>query len=188
MRVENSTNYDTRVLRSLVIAVYNSLKAEVGHPLRGWNNLIIDVHYGRRKVSGQGVIGLRVPKVDPTRAVLKQLAGGGAQEQASVRRLAYYVWWYLMHEYRLGDRIPKNVGMETFAWAEERFGEVVPLLPPKVKAKTTREQLQQKRLKRVLELKKQWLRKQKLAETKLKKLDQRQKYYERALRTESPTS
>ena len=164
MKVINKTHWRTDQLTKLLHEV---AKLELDPEKK--KNIIVTFKYSRGRHSGYAYIGgqnavIRVPKAGPVNVV--HLAWVIAHEFAHLRGLRHremrgskYMW----------------AGRHYFDWAG-----TYPIEKKPAKEKPKAADVQDVRYKRVLELKKAWQTKLKRAQTAIKKLNAKQKYYERA--------
>jgi len=209
MKINNETSYDTKVIRSLVAAVHSWMakdiklgRKKIGRlQKRVWDPLQVNVT-DKANVStctasvivptvfvrAKGVqFTLPVRKARTLEAALKSVKQGRGDlssllnTQSEIRSVARVIWHNLLHLYGYEHhQFPKEMP-HTFDWAVKEFGEKLPLKQPKPKVPKTKEEKQRARYERVLELEKEWLRKFKLAQTKIKKLRVKKRYYEKEL-------
>lgn len=165
MRVVNQTSYDTRTMRKLLTAAYAAVR-KYEQPASWWRRLTVTIEYGKRvttETSGfaylhGGPMTLRVPRA-------------AASQQGFAETAAHE----LMHCY----------GYRHGEFYDATLAAVLPDLPGEIPSKPVRPVVKidprASRYARVLELEKSWTRKLKLAQTKLRKLRDRRKYYEQTL-------
>lgn len=185
VRLKNTTQYDGRVLRSIILRTHRALTKIVFPPpfwSAYWQQLVLwvalpgDDSTGRRS-NFLGI--LLVPRPTTVVNVVFDQLEGRRVRHLRTDQFALMVWDELL--FRMGKPRNAYVSVRTFEWTTRAFGEFVPLRPEKVKAKPTKQRLQELRYKRLLERKKGWLRKAKLADTKLKGIKKQERYYEREL-------
>lgn len=161
MIVDNQTPHSTRELRRLALIAYTAVRKHEGKMFQ-WGRVKLRFIRAKKWVSGYAYVGgtlsvIRVPKV--------------CHKQRLVKVLAHEIF----HLY--GYRHENFCDHGLYDWLPEVPG----LLEPPAPKVTPAVDRQRERYERVLELEKAWLRKQKLAVTKLRSLRERRKYYEKAL-------
>jgi hypothetical protein len=186
MKIKNRTRYDSRVLARVFALVHSWMAKEIGHKLRQWPRLDVEVKYrnsGRLGVSGCATVGgwhmtLRLPQ--------ERIASGEGRLRTAT--LAWVVWHELLHTYgyrhdRFSPPAMYNTdSAERFAFVVEKIGsEMVADAAVKVKVKPTKETTQRARYDRLVANEKAWQSKLKRAQTALRKIAKRKRYYERQL-------
>jgi len=177
VKLKNETKYSGRELRSLFTAVYRRMeKTEGPHPgwMRGYS---IRVRYSRRsgRVSGNAWI-----KGNSQNLFLPR-------GRVSVETLATVFEHEMFHSYgyrhnAIGARFTwSESNRASFAWAVERFGRSLGEREPEAKAKPKGPVLQEHRYSLVKAGIERWEKRKKAAETRLKTLRRKARYYERAL-------
>lgn len=176
MKIKNSTRYSTRELRSLFSAVYRNLAKHEGAHFN-WRGYTFHVGYSRRRgrVSGNAWIrGVSANIFLP-------------RGRVDTTTLAIVVEHELLHSYgyrhnAIGSLATwGDVNRATFAWVPEKFGPVLEEKEKAKRAKPTGTALQEHRYRLVKAGIERWEKRKKAAETRLKNLRRKARYYERAL-------
>lgn len=172
MKLINDSPYDTRVLRSIAVAVYRWLRKIEGRKAPGWETMALHVGTRAEKAGSEWLGYIQVPKLtgDEWHQAARGVTDGAAYTS---ERFARRVCWWLMRAY--GSRVFSEVIDPKVL---RRLPQFVPLKV--VKPKPARDQVQE-RYERTLELERSWVRKCKLAQTKLKKVRLKRRRYEKVL-------
>jgi hypothetical protein len=176
MKVVNKTRYSTRTLRSLFTEAYRRLAKDEG-PLPSWKWMTVTVNYSRNwgRVSGRaslrgGWVRMNLPKGSVDAMTLAKVVDHEFQHS----------YGYTHDKMVGGAKFHAGPYHETFSWARERFGEMLtesrdmPKLKPKKDLQAHRAALVDAGILR-------WEKKLKYAQSKLRSLRQRKRYYDRAL-------
>lgn len=181
MKVENKTLYRTDHIRAII---YETLRRiPLGVPADWMRLLRVEVTYNRHKEgSSSGLTWLNKPsmrlmlpraqvdKVDFAHTIAHEIAHTRGFTHNDMRGVAWY------------NRVGR--WRELYAFAEE-----MPLGQKEEKGvRCPAVGLQERRYRRVLEQETTWARKLKLAQTKVKKLKAKRRYYERALAAKKATT
>lgn len=180
MKIINKTQYDTRLLRSVICATYNRVKKTEG-PLCFWRQLKIKITSGRRRKR-------------------KHIAGGRARidgplmwlflpiDHCDTADFAWTVEHELLHNYGYGHRKMPRIDWETYRqnykWAVDQYGEFIFPKAPKEKPIVD---LQMKRYERLCQREKTWISKESLAKKALAKIRKSKRYYEKQLAAKNKT-
>jgi len=177
MKMLNKTQYDTNALRSLLTEVHNLVSKTEGR-LKTWGGLRVKVVTGRNgRISGYAYLTghfmrLRIPK---------------PETHPKPHDIAYLMEHELMHCYgykhsQMGVcRRGWATAAERYKWADEMFPQGIPVKTPKVRVTPDKADIQEKRYLRVVAQVKTWTTKLKRAQTAIKKLAVRRRYYEKVL-------
>lgn len=183
MRIKNESPYDTRVLRRIVCWTYRWLASNygVGHWWKLLTFYVLPAGVREPQMHAPSLL-MRSAKLRGTEwiALTRQYHGAPADELlripgrgVSSDEVATYAFQLMMALYgqsvrgRFLPQLPKT------------FPTLVPLRTARPAA--PKRDVVRERHARVLELERTWTRKIKLAQTKLKKLRQRRRYYEKQL-------
>lgn len=184
MKVVNYTGYDTRVLRSIILAVYRQVRKQYRRDATDWKlRSFVILYNGQRRPADldkhKPNWQLRVPPPpDPGKNMLKSLVGQKVSEPR-VSEFAWLAWQFVMFSFG-ASRLSASVTPRSFAFLEREHGSLLPLAPER--PEKPKKPVQQERYERIMTLKAIWLRKKRLAETKLKTLTRKQRYYEKTLK------
>lgn len=175
MKLVNKTRYSSRELRSLFTAVYRAMaKTEGEHP--GWTNgYSITVKYSRGRVSGNAWLKGNSQNLFLPRGAV------GTETLATVFEHEMFHSYGYRHD-AIGGRFTwSEANRASFEWVGERFGRLLREREPKRKVKAKGPDLQEHRYKLVVSGIERWEKRKKTAETRLKTLRRKARYYERAL-------
>ncbi len=169
MKLDNQTDYPTRVLRSIMCAVHS---AEPRGRLRTWDRLTVKVVYSRGRHTGYAFYHglsarLRVPK-----------------DGMNVAKFAALWRHELWHLYGIPHAdYPPNVMHCKVACVDHvdlgRFGGLLDAVPPPPPPKPTKLELQELKVARLLARRAGWATKAKRADRALAKIDRSLGYYAR---------
>jgi len=172
MKIINETRYSTRTLRSIFTETYRRLAKTEG-PHRAWSRYTFRVTYTRTKATSG------CAWISGSSAIIRL-----ARNRVRVHLVASLVDHELLHSYghrhgAIGARWHFGKANEdSHLWATERFGLAI---EEKQKPKPAKTDLQEHRYKLTISGVARWEKKLKTAQTRLKNLRQKARYYERAL-------
>lgn len=169
MRLINRSPYDTRTLRQVLVRCLRYVKrqqiVEFG---RSWTRDVLVLTVGARIPKNTTAFGiLRVPKLTGNEWHL--IARGqieGAFTTADFAEQALHVVWQTT---------------ATVAFLTTYLKDLPKIVPLKISKASVSRDVVQERYRRTLELERDWMRKQKLAGTKVKYYRTKRKYYEKRL-------
>lgn len=184
MRLINLTDYDTLVLRRIASAVERYQHGSMQRPGWKWLRIFITYAGARAPASWRSPdVLIRLPKLKGDEWVHLQRQKAGIESDPRpgfgpplTSWVALYVTqqmgynWSDSFTFNPRDRVPRLLPLKA-------------IKPPRPKVDPRRQ-----RYERVLILEKGWIRKLKLAQTKLRKLAKVKRYYERMLKEEGMTT
>lgn len=166
MRIENKTAYSTQSLRRVLTLVHRDIARHRGR-LPQWKRATCNVYYRRARwpsVAGSAMLGGSVMSLQPSR------------KQASTVDFAIVAWHELLHLYGFVEiDIPKTwteANRKRWDFVAKEVGVLLPFRAAKPKAKVSPMAKAEGALAR-------WLRRQRLATTKVKQYRKSVDYYKR---------
>lgn len=182
--VANESSYDTRTVRRIITAVYRAVAKTEG-PAPWWKTLRVYVKTNRtawkkrpRYFSSEKILVLRLPKMRGTEwiSLVRQQCGAPAEElertsgrAVSSRKIALTILgWFLHWHPARGSASQWRRGWRGGLILPALLPTLVPLKIEKKLATTGAGGLVAERYARVLEHERRWMRKLKLAQTKLR--------------------
>jgi len=175
MRIVNSTQYDTRVLRTLVCAAHNDLAKAEGR-LKCWPYLEVQFVYIRKEYTTRSISGYAYYYHGPVRIRVPK-------DSFDVAYAAALIQHELLHVYGYGHaaigHTRTRFRKQNYQWAVEKLGteRLLPKPPAPSKPKPKRD-LQRERYERLCEREKEWGTKLKRAQNALTKIQKQKRYYE----------
>lgn len=168
--VKNTSGYETRTLRSLIVRAHNYIREIEGCPAPNWRHLRVLVRGRDRRqhVSGCAYLGGRGNRRYDVCLTLPRTG-------LLARRVVWLAHHELMHVYGYGHAQFRNI-------SDADLDRLLPIdyAPPAIRVrKRSRDEIKTTRIEQLLAQRKAWQRKLRSAQRRLKKINASIRYYER---------